>query len=284
MSGSVAGVFGEARRARRARRVRAGAVSGGLLTVLFTMAGALPAQENSPTTRETAEASEAGQRPRGFLLRTPLVTLGLRAGLNLPRAGSQLFDFTTEQLTLDRSDFNAFTIAGDLGIRLVDRLDVIAGFAYMSTTKASEFRLYEDTDGLPITQRTTFTQVPLTLGLRAYLLPRGREVGRFVWIPTKFAPYVSAGGGMVHYTFRQVGSFVDFVDLSIFDTELESGGWAPLGFASVGADFALGPQVVLNADARYHLANAELRQDFGDFSDGIDLSGFLFSLGVHFRL
>ena len=220
----------------------------------------------------------------GFLFRTPVVQIGLRAGLAVARANSQIFDFTTDELTLNRSDFNAFQVGGDVGFRVADQFDIVASVTYASTSKQSEFRDYLDQDDLPIEQRTTFTRTPLTLAGRFYLTPRGRQVGRFVWVPARVSPYVGAGGGMVHYSFRQVGSFVDFVDLSIFDTTFESGGWTPLGMIMAGVDYSLSPHVVLNLDGRYQFATADLQRDFTDFNDGIDLSGLQLSFGVHFRL
>jgi outer membrane protein W len=98
------------------------------------------------------------------------------------------------------------------------------------------------------------------------------------------APYVGAGGGAVYYSFRQVGSFVDFVDLSIFDSTFESDGWTPLGMVMAGVDYSVSPHVVLNIDGRYQFATASLHNDFTDFDDGIDLSGLQLSFGVHFRL
>jgi hypothetical protein len=95
---------------------------------------------------------------------------------------------------------------------------------------------------------------------------------------------VGAGGGMMHYSFRQVGSFVDYQDLSIFDETFESDGWTPLAMVMAGLDFSISPRVVLNTDARYHWASADLNQDFIDFTDGIDLSGIQLSLGFLFRL
>ena len=219
----------------------------------------------------------------GFLFRTPVVSLGMRAGFNFARAGSGVFDLATEQLTLERSDFGAFTIAGDLAIRLIEPVDLVLSAGHSNTSKRSEFRDWEDQDGLPITQRTTFSQTPLSVGARVYLMPRGRQVGQFAWIPERFAPYVGASVGGIHYQFKQIGSFVDFQDLSIFDDTFESSGWATALFAGGGADYSLGTRVILNADIRYQWANADLDQDFVSFTDGIDLNGLQMSAGVRFR-
>jgi hypothetical protein len=245
---------------------------------------ALSAQEPATALSTSAAAGVVtAQSPDGFLFRAPRVTLGMRAGYNMPRAGSGLFDFATEQLTLESNDFRSFAVAGDVGVTLVGPLDLVFSAGYAATSKRSEFREYTDQDDLPITQRTTFSQTPLTVALRAYLLPRGRQIGRFAWVPARFAPYVGAGGGTVHYTFRQVGSFVDFVDLSIFEDTIESDGWTGLGMVMAGADLSISPRVGLNADARYQFASGELDREFVSFTDGIDLNGLQLSMGVHFR-
>jgi len=223
------------------------------------------------------------QGPDGFLFVTPRVALGMRAGFNFARAGSDVFDLATNQLTLNHADFGSFMVAGDLAITVAGPIDIVLGGGYASMTKSSEFREYEDQDGLPITQRTSFSQAPVTGLVRAYLTSRGRQIGRFAWVPSKFAPYVGFGGGWTHYTFRQSGSFVDYVDLSIFDDTFESSGWTAVGIANAGADYTLHPHVVLNTDVRYQFGSGDLDREFIDFSDGLDLTGFQLSMGVRFR-
>lgn len=278
------------RSALNASRLRA-ALTTTLLAALFASLGlitplTLSAQDprNSTNAAAISSLSAAKQNADGFMFRPPLATVGLRAGVNLARAGSQIFDFTTEQLTLEPGDFNSFTIGGDLALRVSDPIDIVFGFGYSSTTKSSEFREFVDQDNLPITQRTTFTQTPITAGMRVYLMPRGRRVGRFAWVPTRLAPYIGVGGGMVHYSFKQVGSFVDYQDNSVFDDALQSSDWTLMGMASAGLEFSIQPRVLLATDVRYQWASADLREDFIGFSDGIDLSGLQVSVGVHFRL
>ncbi len=257
-----------------------------LAVLAVAVASPLAAQEASvPGLADPGpDIARAPQSSDGFLFRAPRVTIGLRTGFNVARAGGGLFDFVTDNLTVDRFDFSAFTIGGDLAVNLSGPVDLLLGVLYARTSVGSEFREYVDQDDLPITQQTTFSQTPLTLGVRAYLAPRGRQIGRFVWIPTRMAPYVGAGAGMVHYTFEQVGSFVDFQDLSIFDDTFESRGWSPLGMVMAGVDFSLSPRVLLNGDVRYTFSSGDLGRDFVSFSDGIDLSGLQLSIGVHFRL
>lgn len=242
------------------------------------------AQEPGTTQPEASTARAAShQSADGFLFKAPRVMLGLRAGFNFARAGSGIFDLATTELTLDRADFGSFMVAGDLSVNLTGPLDLVLGAGYASTSKQSESRDYVDQDDLPITQRTTFTQAPVTAMLRLYLAQRGRQVGRFAWIPRSFAPYIGAGGGWSHFTFRQSGSFVDFVDLSVFDDTLESTGWTPLGLLNAGADYSVSPRVVLNTDVRYQFGSGTLDRTFVDFNDGLDLNGLQVSMGVRLR-
>ena len=221
----------------------------------------------------------------GFLFYTSRVSLGIRGGFNLRFAGSEIYDsLFTNWLTLDKSDFNAFSVAGDLGVRLTGPVDLVVSGGYSTTSAPSEFNHWVDENEQPITQRTTLSTVPLTLAVRWNLASRGREIGRFVWIPARLIPYVGAGGGMVRYSFTQVGSFVDIDDLTIFDGEFRSAGWTPLALVMAGADYSLGKRVFVNADVRYLWANAKMQGNFGQYTDGIDLSGVQFSVGLHVRI
>lgn len=220
----------------------------------------------------------------GFLFHEPRVTFGVRGGFNLRFADGGIYQLFTDTLTLRKRDFNAFSIAGDLGVRLSGPVDVVLSGGYTNTGAPSEFRNWVDQNDLPITQRTTLSTVPLSLAARWNFASRGRQVGRFVWIPSRVIPYVGAGAGVIHYSLTQNGSFVDFVDQSIFRDELTSDGWTPLALAMAGADYSLGSRIFLNADVRYLWANAELQQDFVSFTDGMDLSGVQFSVGLHVRI
>lgn len=220
----------------------------------------------------------------GFLFHEPRATLGIRGGFNLRPAKSGIYDFVTSELTLDKSDFNAFSIVGDLGVAVGGPLELVLGGGYTRTSHPSEFENWVDQNNQPITQRTTLSTVPLTLSARWNFASRGRQIGRFVWMPARVIPYLGVGGGMIQYSLKQEGSFVDSDDLSIFQDKLTSDGWTPLAQVMAGADYSLGPRVFVNADVRYLWANAELRRDFLGWDDGIDLSGVQFSVGLHVRI
>lgn len=232
----------------------------------------------------TAPATLSAQRSgKGFLFVEPKGSIALRAGYALATANSDLFSFTAEQLTVDRSDFSSPVVDVDIAVRLAARTDFLLAASYAGINKGSEFRDLVDQSDNPILQQTTFQRVPLTVGVRQYLLSRGRAIGSFAWIPARFAPYVGVGGGMMWYTFRQTGDFVDFDTNDIFNATLESSGWTPTATASAGAVFTVSPGLALSAHGNYLWARGKPSDDFAGFNR-IDLSGFSATAGLLVRL
>jgi outer membrane protein W len=228
--------------------------------------------------------SASGQsQGNGFLFQVPKGALTVRLGMSNPSARSDLFEFATDSLTLNRSDFAALAVAAEFSFTTaVPQLDVALGVGYAGSRAPSEFRNWVDTDDRPIEQTTTFRRVPVTASLKAYLTPRGREVGHFAWVPARVSPYVGAGLGMMWYSFRQEGDFVDFETLDVFTSQVESSGWGPMAQGLAGVDVTVSPRVALTADARYVRSNANVMGDFEGF-ERLDLSGLTTSLGFNFR-
>lgn len=220
----------------------------------------------------------------GFLFGVPRSTLTLRAGYDVAAAGSELFDFTRKQLTLGRFDFSGPAVGAELAFRVSDRFQVTLDAALSNARARSEYRDFVGSDDLPIEQTTTFQRVPISLGLKAYLSPTGREVGSLAWVPARLAPYVGAGVGAVWYRFRQEGEFIDAdaPDLDVFSADFSSARFAPLGHARAGLDVSVSPRVALTTEARYQFARAQLDRSFVDF-DRIDLSGLAATAGVSLR-
>lgn len=245
-------------------------------------AGALLAALALLTLAATARAQDAGN---GFLFATPRASLTFRAGWAAANAGSDLFSFTTKQLTLNHRDFSSPALDLDVAVRLAPRVDVVLSSSYAGTTRKSEFRDFVDNANKPIEQTTTFQRVPVTASIRAYLTPRGRSIGRFAWIPAKVAPYVAAGGGLEWYRFHQDGDFVDFnsSDLAVHNWILETKGWGPTAHAAVGADYSLGPRFALTGETRYSWGRAPVRGDFKGFDQRADLSGLTTTAGLTVR-
>src|SRR4051812_20417352 len=146
----------------------------------------------------------------GFLFGAPHVALTLRGGMSAPRGNDDLFDFTTHQLSLHRSDFAGATFGGDLAAGSPgSRLAVVFGAQYASSTVGSDFRNWVGTDDQPIAQTTEFVRVPMTAGLKVSLVSPGHSIGSLAWVPTRLVPWIGGGAGATWYRFRQQGEFID---------------------------------------------------------------------------
>jgi len=218
----------------------------------------------------------------GFLFRPPRVTLKFETGYAFQRARSDIFDFTVDQLTIERRDFDSPYVGGELAVWVSERLDVAINVGYQSSAIASEFRRLVDQDDLPIEQVTQLRTVPTTISAKLYLRDRGRTIGSFAWIPTGITPFVGAGIGVTWYTFQQIGDFVDFDTSEIFIDRLYSDGEAFLGQARAGVDVSLGGQFLLTAEARYGWASGVLDGSFSGF-DKMDLDGLQLVGGISVR-
>ncbi len=219
----------------------------------------------------------------GFLFHQPSGSFVLRLGVEQPRAGSDIFSFVTNELTLGKSDFRGFDIAGELNATVGPRTTVVFGAGWAGSKRGSEYRHYVDNNNLPIEQTTSFERVPLTIGLRYYLIPQGQAVGHLAWIPSRYAPYVGAGVGAMWYQFRQSGDFIDMNTMNVFSDTYKTSDWALTAHVNAGVDVSLGPRLFATAEGRYTWGRANVGPDFTGFSK-IDLNGFALTLGVGFRM
>jgi len=230
-----------------------------------------------------APPSYAQRAGDGFLFHVPIGTWGVRGGVNLASANSDVFAFVTDQLTLDRSDFNAPAVGTNIAIRLSGANDIVLDVGYSTVSRGSEFRHWVDQNDQPIEQTTSLRRIPITLGFRHYVTSRGRSVGQFAWIPARRSLYVGLGAGLMEYKFHQVGDFIDFTTLNVFHDEFTSQDWTAVAQANAGLDLALGDFVLLNTEARYSWAKAPMSSDYVGFNR-IDLSGVSVTAGFSFRL
>ena len=219
----------------------------------------------------------------GFLFHRPNARVAVRGGYAFASAGSDLFDFTTEQLTLNKRDFSGLSLGANVGFGVSDRVDLTLDAGYSRAAKKSEFRDLVDNNRLPIEQRTTFERIPLTANIKYYLSPPGQSIGSAAWIPAKLTPWIGAGAGAMRYRFKQEGDFVDFNTNNVFASTFDSAEWTPVVQGMAGVDFSLTPMIALTTEARYLYGKGELSRDFGGF-DKIDLSGVSASVGLSFRL
>ena len=238
-----------------------------------------------------ASAQGAGD---GFLFRPPNGTVAIRGGFDHASAGSEIFKFVTDQLTVDRRDFSSAALVFDVSYKVAARMDVLFSVETSRTTIPSEYRAWLE-NGKPIQQTTQLLRVPLTASIKHYLAQPGRSVGHFAWIPKRFAPYVGAGGGVTWYDFNQSGDFIDFETLrrnpvtglieqypKIFRDQFDSDGWTPTVHAFGGIEVSLTPRLAVTTEGRFQWARAPLSPDFVGF-DRIDLSGVTIASGILVR-
>ncbi len=227
------------------------------------------------------------QSPRpDFLFEQPVFSLTFRGGAFLNRADAQIYRFTTERLTVDRSDFRGATFGAEFAAWLGDRFEFTAGLDGGSTTLDSEYRDWdEEVNGtrIPIRQRTTLDLFPfLTVGGRAYLSPRGEAISRLAWVPTRMNAFVGGGIGGGWYSFNQSGDFVDEDEAIVFSADFTSEGSAFITYVSAGGEYLLSRRTALVGEARYLWGSDDMTGDFARFRD-IDLSGLRVTAGLALR-
>ena len=252
-----------------------------ILAAILTTVGTPSASAAADQTPVSSSGQpQEPDRKADFLFGAPRGSIALRGNWRFASAGSDLFDFVTRELTIDKNDFNSAGISGDLSYGLTRRLDAQFGFEWNKVTMGSEYREFVDNNFLPINQTTSLKVAHLNAGVRYALSARGYDVSRFAWVPRRMVPFVGAGAGAVYYDFAQSGDFVDFVDFSVFADVFRSKGWAPSAYAFGGVDVRLYRGLYTSIEGRYTKASAKLGPDFIDF-DPIDLSGFRVSAGIN---
>ena len=247
-------------------------------TALVLLASPAFAGEQDPSANSSTQSSAAP--PPDFLLGRPRASIGLRGSWVKASANSDIFDFVTENLSIDKSDFNTGSFGVEASFSVTPYLDIAGGMDVNSMNHPSDYRLLEDNRGLPIQQTTELSQLNLTMSAKFALLPRGRYVSRLAWIPRTFVPYVGAGGGYGRYKFRQDGDFVDYSDNHVFSDTFNSDGWSPTVHVLGGTDIRVYRHMIVSFEGKYSWQHADLSQDFVDF-EPIDLGGFRFGVGVH---
>jgi hypothetical protein len=224
-------------------------------------------------------AQEAGP---GFLFGQPTGAVALRAGVQFADARGRLFDFVAEHLTLERRDFHGPSFGVDVTWWVAPRLDAGVGIGFSRAAAWSEYRGWEDEQGLPIAQHTRLQQWPLSAIVRVYPLARGRAIGRLAWVPAPLVPFLGVAGGTTHYEFRQEGEFVDFEDEAIFEALLSSSGWGVTGQIYGGIDVRAGTATVVSAEARRVWTSAATGGDFPGFGR-IGLGGVQLNVALQRR-
>ena len=224
------------------------------------------------------------QRP-DFLFNRPTFTLAASAGWVMPGEGGDLFDFTREQLTVDRGDFASPALMAELGVRITERLDLAVGLEYASRTVDSEMRDWVTQNDQPIRQSTDFSRTRVLGSLKGYLFPRGRRISQFAWVPNRWSPYLGGGVGHTWYEFTQEGDFVDYLTEDIFADQFRATGKGTTLHGLAGVELSLTPHLLLRGEYRYIWGDGGFSDsDFEGFGNEIDLSGSSFLLGLGVRL
>ena len=221
----------------------------------------------------------------GFLFRRPRATMTVHGGYAQPLASGGVFSLATSELTLGRSDFGAGNLGFDLSVSVAPRMELVFGIDRSSSRTRSEYREWVDNNDQPIEQTTGLDRMPLTASVRYFLADRGREIGSVAWVPARFVPFASLGGGIMRYKFEQAGDFIDQQSLNVFSERLTSTGWARVLQAGAGAQWSVNQRVNLTGELRYHRASGDGGRPNGDFSGyKVDLSGVSTLIGLTLRL
>jgi hypothetical protein len=227
-------------------------------------------------------AALSAQGGPGFLFNRPRVSIGIRTGYLLPRASNPLFEDARQDFNLNRFDFDAPYLGGEIAARVGERWDIAFGAGWGRSRSRSHYREWVDENGLEIEQENRFQTISTTLGARYYFSDRGRRIGRFAWVPSTLTPFVSAGAGITWYELERAGEFIDVDTFYIWPDVLETDGAGALAYAGLGTDISLGKQFYLSAEGRYALANAGVSGQYADY-DNIDLSGLQLIAGLSLR-
>jgi hypothetical protein len=253
-------------------------LTGCCLALLLAVPSVAGAQSDDQTGSQAARAQSIPSPD--FFLGRPRASLGVRGNWFMASAKSDVFEFVTEHLTIERSSFNTPTFGAELAINVTSRIDVIAGFDVGKSSTPSEYRAFVDNNHLPIEQTTELKEFSVFGTVRYSLLPKGRSISRLAWIPRSVIPYAGAGAGLLSYTFFQTGDFVDFQTSRVFTDVFRSSGWAPSWHVLGGADVQVYKHLFMSFEGKYLWSSADLEQKFVGFAP-IDLSGARFGAGIH---
>jgi opacity protein-like surface antigen len=253
---------------------------------VFVYAAALiflasPAFADGQNQSANSSTQTSSAPPPDFMLGRPRGSIGVRGSMLVASANSDIYDFVTDVLAIDKSDFNTGSFAVEGAYSVNPRIDIVGTWDLNSMNHQSDYRDWQDNRGLPIQQSTELKQMNVTMSVKFGLVSRGRAVSRLAWIPRTFVPYVGAGAGYGRYEFRQNGDFVDFDNGNrVFTDTFTSEGWAPTFHVMGGTDIQVYRHLILSLDGRYSWQHADLGEDFIGFAP-IDLGGFRFGAGIH---
>jgi opacity protein-like surface antigen len=218
----------------------------------------------------------------GFLFGKPDGTFTLRGGYSRANATGDIYNVQRRDFTFGPRGFDALSLGADLGLSAGRRFDVGVSFDGTVRSHGSEYRAWLDNNDQPIKQTTNLSTFGISANLKYNFRDRGRSISRFAWIPSQYVPYVGIGAGMLSYTFRQKGDFIDFQTNDVYTDALSSTAWSGMGQIFSGVSYSIGPRFALISEGRYTLSTAKMTEDYSDF-DRINLSGLSLNVGTAIR-
>src|SRR5258705_9881800 len=103
-----------------------------LAAALIVGAGSLAAAQEPP--RSSAPPAAPA---RDFMFGRPVGWVGIRGSWLKPSEKGQLFNFVSNQLTIDKGDFQSAAFTGEAGFAITPRLDIAVGVESGTQTLAS---------------------------------------------------------------------------------------------------------------------------------------------------
>ena len=199
--------------------------------------------------------------------------------------GSDIYDFVTDQFTIEKSDFNTGSFAAELGFSVTPRLDIIGRHGFQRHEHSRPTIATEEdncrTESLPIQQITELEQMNLSASAKFSLLPRGRSDQPPGVDPEHVCPVCRRRRRLRQIQLPPERRFRRLRRSPHLHRHVPSEGWTPTFHVLGGTDI----QVYAPPDAvvRSAILVAARRpgQDFIDF-EPIDLGGFRFGAGIHF--
>lgn len=206
-------------------------------------------------------------------------SLELRIGGFIPRADSNLFDDDSSLYTVNKEDWRGVTGGAEFSFTPADHVELGLHLDGYGRRVDTTYRDYTRPSGAEIEQSLRLTLIPLGATLR--FLPADRHA--------TVSPYVGVGPDVVFYKYEEFGDFIDFFDpdLAITPDHFISESTAFGAHALGGIRFYVNRDIAIVGEAKYLWAHDDMGDDFLPNSPGlvnrIDLSGWIFTGGVHLR-
>ena len=176
-------------------------------------------------------------------------------------------------LLFDVNDLNGPVVNADWLIGFGDWLEGGLGIGWYSRTSPAIYRNFTNADGSEIEQDLKLRVIPFSATVR--ILPLGRNAG--------IQPYIGGGVGVLQYRYSESGGFIDFGDLSIFNSTYVGSGTATGPVILGGIRFPVSTTDI-GFEMRHQSGKAELPPEEQFAGPEIDLGGmnYLFTINVRF--